>query len=279
VTPPAHNLAELELADRARSGDQDALVELYGRYRETLHRHAVRMLRSEAAAQDMVQEAFARAIASLPQTRQELHFRAWMVRIVTNLCLRELTRGQRDAPYDRDPDLLASERRELDPQQARHRAEIGARVERALDALPHRYRQILLLREVEELSYDELAETLELSESSVKVTLHRARARFAAEFLAARLLAERDAPRGCAELRAIIDKPSPPVRAVVRHLESCVACKQQEQRSAAELLALLPPLPAERPLAWRRWAAWRPGPGLVQASRACRWPRRSPPWR
>jgi RNA polymerase sigma-70 factor (ECF subfamily) len=67
--PPASALAEQELADRARDGDEQALGELFHRHAAQLHRHAWRMLRDEAAAGDVVQEAFLRAITAIPRTR------------------------------------------------------------------------------------------------------------------------------------------------------------------------------------------------------------------
>ena len=88
--------AELRLADQARNGDLQAQAELYQRYRQPLYRHARRMLRSDSADQDVVQEAFVRALAAMPRTREgELRFKAWIYRIATNLCLKQLNRGSR----------------------------------------------------------------------------------------------------------------------------------------------------------------------------------------
>jgi RNA polymerase sigma-70 factor (ECF subfamily) len=230
----ATRLSEPELADRARQGDAEALDQLYRRHRQALYRHACRMLGDGAAALDMVQEAFARALPAMSRTRPGMfNFRAWIFRIVTNLCLRELDRRGRVRP-EADP-----------PQQVAAPAprELGDQLAAALERLPGRYREILLLRELSELSYAELAEALELSEGNVKVLLHRARARFAAVFIAGRLLAEPATAVSCAALRELL-AATPDRRQLERHLEDCPGCRRLEKRTAAELLALLPTPPA-----------------------------------
>jgi RNA polymerase sigma-70 factor (ECF subfamily) len=251
MSPPpstSSSLAELALADRARGGDQQALVELYQRHRDSLFRHAYRMLRQEAAAQDVVQEAFTRAIASMPRTREQLYFKAWVFRIATNLCLRELTQRQRllDGAPSGDLDDLQAPEDPSSPLEVHRRGEIRTLVERALSRIPDRYRQILVLREVDELSYEELSQVLELGEANVKVTLHRARARLAAEFIAEQLLSDGHVSVDCEGLREILARAERRSR-LVQHLESCDHCRHQDTRPAAELFALLPPIPAAAP--------------------------------
>lgn len=242
--------AELELADRARAGDQEALIQLYRKHRDAIYRHARRMLGDDAAAQDVVQEAFARAIEAIDRTRPQLKFKAWIFRIATNLCLRELNRNNRQSPPRTehfDFDQLEQPRADVDPRAVQRRRELGKLVEQALARLPERYRQILLLREVEEHSYEELGQVLEMSEGNVKVTLHRARARFAALFVADRLLADPGALEvACGQLDALVQEGVDQDQ-VERHLESCVECKGK-QRPQAELLALLPPVVPASPL-------------------------------
>jgi len=230
---PATKLSELELADRARAGDEPALVQLYRQHREPLFRHAFRMLGDESAALDMVQEAFARAIPAIARTREELNFRAWIYRIVTNLCLRELNRRTR--MYVRP---VAEDAAEVSPRPPARRG-VGQQLAAALERLPDRYRQILLLRELEELSYLELAAVLELSEGNVKVLLHRARTRFAALFIAERLVAEPETEVPCDELTGLL-RSTPARRQLEQHLEGCASCRQLEGRPNIELLGLLP---------------------------------------
>ncbi len=240
--PPASSLAEEELADLARTGDEQALGELYQRHSAQLYRHAWRMLRDEAAAGDAVHEAFARAIAAIPRTRERLQFKAWMFRIVTNLCLRELTLRTRLGP-ELDPERVESPSESPDEQ--RHRGELAACAADALEKLPPRYRQILLLREVEGLEYEELARVLELSLSMVKVTLHRARARFRALVIAEQLLGN---PGLILERCEVLGKLAQKGQGnqIERHLQSCPRCKQEHPPVAA-LVALLPPPPTLPP--------------------------------
>lgn len=265
--PPsdAANLAELDLADRARAGDAAALGELYRRLSGGLCRHAARMLRDEAAARDVVQEAFLRALTSIAQTRPELHFRAWVYRITINLCLRELTARVRAVPDDVErrgapPEDTAPDRGEL------RRGRVQA-VEAALAALPERQRQLLLLREVEELRYEELGEVLGLSLANVKVSLHRARTRFAAELLARQLFAHHAALEGaCEEGRRFRDLGAE--RELSRHLEACERCRRGARSALAELVALAPPLPLAPPASWPQVAGGTSGVEATTTSAA-----------
>ena len=232
---PEHEPA---LALRAQQGDQQAFVELYRRHKGPLYRHAYRMLRSEAAAHDVVQESFVRAISAIGRTREELRFKAWIFRIATNLCLRQLTVRTRWVSSDGAPAAESTEARS-DPEHARRRVELAHFVAAALEATPAQYRQILLLRELEELSYEELAQVLATNVPRVKVTLHRARSRFGAEFVAAQLEADPTQPIACDELAGLVAVRAER-RELVRHLESCKTCRQRERRPAAELFACLP---------------------------------------
>ena len=259
----AHALTtELELADRARRGDHPALVQLYRTHHDALLRHARRMLNDDNAARDMVQEAFTRAIVAMPKTREELRFRAWIFRIVTNLCLRELTRRNRTRP-DTIGDDRAAPAEATSPDRGVRRSELGVLVERALKRMPPRYRQILLLREVQELSYEELSDVLEMNKTSVKVTLHRARQRFAALFIGERLIENPEIDVNCDELKTV--RAEDDQRAIERHLESCNRCRK-EDRPAAELFALLPPLPAFSPTP--PWEVVGPAPAATTAAAA-----------
>ena len=234
--------AERAECERVRAGDREAMNALYRRHRQAILHHAWRMLKDEAAAQDVVQETFARAMVAAEQTRPGLNFRAWVFRIATNLCLRELDRRGRQRL---DPDLDTS--RGTTPHDPAGQRELAEQLDAALSRLPHRYRQILLLRELEQLSYDELAAVLELSESNVKVLLHRARARFTALFVADRLLQAGSAPAGCDELVGRLRAGSR--HEIEQHLEQCPTCRQLERRDVAQLLALLPappPMPLPR---------------------------------
>jgi RNA polymerase sigma-70 factor (ECF subfamily) len=246
--PTGLNLADLELAERARGGDHQAIAELYRQHRAALHRHACRMLYpDEAAAQDVVQEAFVRAIAAIGQTREQLNFRAWVFRIATNLCLRQLTQRLRVSANDELAETASEPAGEGASEEGLQREALGRALGAALDRLPPRYRQILILREVDELEYEELARVLELSLSNVKVTLHRARARFRALFLAEQYRRRRDLAR-CEDLLRLLalEEGEEVQRGVERHLETCRRCREDD-RSTRQLLGLLPPIASAPP--------------------------------
>lgn len=235
---------EIELTLRAKNCEKDALLQLYQLYYPAIFRHAYRLLQNEATAKDMTQEAFARAFSAIMQTKEELNFRAWIYRIATNLCFKELLQRKKQNLLDQEvgaPVLTPSGT--LDPFGARRINEIGVLVQNALSRLPPRFRQILLLREIEELSYDELAQALDLKEPNVKVLLHRARARFAAFFITEQLQANPDSPIICRELKTLLVASEHDWPQIERHIETCPSCKKDEQRPTAELFALLPAIP------------------------------------
>jgi RNA polymerase sigma-70 factor (ECF subfamily) len=204
------------------------------------------MLGDDASARDVVQESFARALEALDRTRPELRFRAWIFRIATNLCLRLLTRQRRRVVPRDDLDRLRDDRGVTDPDRLHHQAELGRRVAAALARLPDRYRQILLLRELEELTYEELAHALAITVDNVKITLHRARARFAVVYMAdqlATLAPDRAAEAvACAALAALVAQAARR-DAIEGHLRRCERCRGGRQ-PAAQLLAMLPPVAA-----------------------------------
>ncbi len=236
---------EVELAERARIGDQIALHELFRRYQNPIYRHARHMLGDDALAQDIVQESFCRAIASLERTQPNLNFKAWIFRIATNLCLRELNKRSRCFPSHEvnDGSLAADHDSHLEGDFLS--GEIRTIVKHALGELSEKYRQILLLRELEELSYCELAEVLELSENNVKVTLHRARERFAILVMAEQLLANPHISMTCVELEKLVQMRSSR-RSIEQHLECCHTCSK-EKLPIADLFSALPPLPLVPP--------------------------------
>ncbi|HWH33460.1 MAG TPA: sigma-70 family RNA polymerase sigma factor [Egibacteraceae bacterium] len=175
---------------RARDrGDGAALEELIRRHRDAAYRIALRICLNGADAEDVAQEAFVRVWRSLGRFRADSAFSTWLYRIVTNLALNTVTR-RREQPAELAESQFPAE---LDPasrvQQRERLAALGA----ALASLTPEQRACWVLREVEGLSYEELAEVLELTLASVKGRLFRARAELAAA------LARYDAPEGDAE--------------------------------------------------------------------------------
>ena len=146
---------------------------------------ARRMLRDHASAEDIVQEAFAKAFQNLAKFEGRSTLKTWLHRIVVNQALMSLRKSRRQSEESLD-DLMPqfdsnacriedSWPRLLGADEICEQRQLRDHVRAAIDRLPDSYRTVLLLRDIEGLSTAEVAETLTLSESNVKVRLHRAR--------------------------------------------------------------------------------------------------------
>lgn len=155
---------------------QTALFEvLMRRYNQRLYRVVRGILRDEAEAEDVVQEAYLNAFVHLRQFAHRSRFSTWLTKIAVYEALARARRRSRfvDAPEDAEMTLNSHD---PDPERQAETAELRALLEGAIDALPSTYRTVFILREVEQLSTAEAAECLEVSEDAVKMRLHRARA-------------------------------------------------------------------------------------------------------
>jgi RNA polymerase sigma-70 factor, ECF subfamily len=162
---------DLLLVQRAAGGDVGAFEMLVRRYQLGVFRLCVRMLEDRQAAEDAAQDVFLVAWRSMGRFRGEAKFSTWLYRIATNRCLRELRR--RRAPTVELPEGLAAT--EGVPHLVVEAAEGLAAVGAAMGRLSLEQRVALLLREVEGLSYDQIAEVLGVSVAAVKSRIYRAR--------------------------------------------------------------------------------------------------------
>src|SRR5438445_13583031 len=181
---------DVELVRKAQAGDAAAFAELVGRHQRQLYRLALRMTGSEADAQEVLQEAFLNAYQKLPNFRGEAQFSSWLYRIAANSALMRLRRKRRapDALTDQPLELQGprfSAEGYLEPasnsdwsQRADEKmmsGELGAAINRAVADLPDDYRTVFLLKDVDGLSNEEIADALELTVPAVQSRLHRAR--------------------------------------------------------------------------------------------------------
>lgn len=180
---------ELELVIRVRSGDTDAFEALVLEYQNKVYGLALRMVGNEEDARDMAQEAFLRAYSSLPSFRGDCRFSAWLYRLTSNICIDFLRSRNRRPAQSLSFEDEDGEQAELEitderytPEREFERRELRRAVSRGLEALPTDYRSILLLREINGLSYLEISEALRIEEGTVKSRLFRARKKLA-EFL------------------------------------------------------------------------------------------------
>lgn len=135
----------------------------YDTYADMLYRVSVSILQSRDDADDAVQNAFCRYLESAPSFRDTEHEKAWLIRVTVNQCKDLLRRRKIRAwlPFDELPEMAAPE--------------TGSPLMDAVAALPNKYREVVVLHHLEELSVRDTASALSLSESAVKMRLARAR--------------------------------------------------------------------------------------------------------
>ena len=174
---------DFELAERAASGDDAAFECIMRRHNRLLFRTARSILKSDAEAEDALQEAYLRAWRALATYRCESKLSTWLVRIVMNEALGRLRRSSAQViPLDTamestDPDTQASmhDDPEQRPEQAAMRAQVRRLMEARIDSLPEAFRTVFMLRAVQELSVEEVSAALQVPEATVRTRYFRAR--------------------------------------------------------------------------------------------------------
>lgn len=164
---------ELELITQAQQGDRRAFGELVRCHREGVVNVVYRMCGDVNLAEDAAQEAFIRAWQHLPGYRPRSPFRNWVYRIATNVALDSLRRERETV----DIDALSLVTPDAGPEATVEGKERGERVQQAVLALPSASRAVLVLREYEGLSYQEIADTLDIPMGTVMSRLNYARNR------------------------------------------------------------------------------------------------------
>jgi RNA polymerase sigma-70 factor, ECF subfamily len=170
-----------ELITLARKGDQTAFRRLVERHQQRAFTLAIALVRDENDARELVQEAFLRVHRGLETFQGGSSFYTWLYRIITNLAI-DLKRkpGRRQVEFDEhhaDPGELALVSRidGADPLDVMRRREIAERIRSALDALPVIHRSVILMREVEGMSYEEMAQAAGVSKGTIMSRLFHAR--------------------------------------------------------------------------------------------------------
>jgi len=168
------SLTDVEVVARVLGGDGEAFGILIRRYEPGLLRFATRMLGSADAAADAVAESLVRAYRHLGQCRDPGHLRSWLYRITGNRCRSHLARRHMsDVPLSEVPATALADH--ADSWTALERSEQVALVERALAKLPPEKREAFVLKHVEGLSYEEMAEVTGARIPTLKMRVHRAR--------------------------------------------------------------------------------------------------------
>ncbi|HVY26831.1 MAG TPA: sigma-70 family RNA polymerase sigma factor [Polyangiaceae bacterium] len=185
---PASNRLEREheseqdrrLIARAQAGDSGAFRLLVERHQRRVFAIALGLVRDEQDAREIAQEAFLRVHKGLPQFHGGSSFFTWLYRIVTNLSIdlmRKPSRREAELHFalevdDESPLLPPAD---TDPYDAMRRTQLSERIQRALEQLPPYHRGVILMREVEGMSYEEMAEAMQVSKGTIMSRLFHAR--------------------------------------------------------------------------------------------------------
>ena len=183
TNPEQGSTREQELIAQVQRGHPELFYELVRPYERRVFAAALAILRNEADAEDAAQEAMLKALANIQQFRSESRFSTWLIQITVNEALmrrrRERTRMTEAIDDHRDEEGEYVPREFADwreiPSEALERKEVRQRLAEALASLDRRYREVFVLRDMEQLNIQETAEALGISVASVKTRLLRAR--------------------------------------------------------------------------------------------------------
>jgi RNA polymerase sigma-70 factor (ECF subfamily) len=174
---------EQELIGRVQRGENELFYELVKPYERRVYAAALAILRNDADAEDVAQEAMLKALRGIGQFRAEARFSTWLIQITVNEALMRRRRerngimegidDQRDEDGEYTPRDFA-DWREI-PSEALERQEVRQKLAQALASLDRKYREVFVLRDMEQLNIQETAEALGISIAAVKTRLLRAR--------------------------------------------------------------------------------------------------------
>ena len=165
---------ELRAIAQAKRGDPEAFEFLVRTYETSVYRLALRMCGNAHDAEEVAQEAFVAAWKGLPSFRGESKFSSWLYQLTTNAAIDFLRREKRHraaTPIEDEPEPVSPDT----PQQALEESEVRYALQQALDTLTPEHREIFLLRQMRQLSYEEIGRLLGLEPGTVKSRLSRAK--------------------------------------------------------------------------------------------------------
>ena len=268
----APTCSEEELIAAARAGDDRAFEEIYSRYRERIHAFILGRVHDHGRAEDIGQEVFISALRRLRSSDREIAFKPWIYEIAKNACIDEFRRGQRSHEVSLDADEgLVGGQRALQSVAPTPPAAVESKqrlddLRGAFGGLSENHHQLLVMREFEGLSYDQIGARTGMSRQMVERSLFRARRKLTEEY------DELASGRRCLQVQGVIDDARAQSersfgvrerRQISRHLAHCQPCRVKahlagvdeallKPRSIAAKIAALLPFPL-----WR-WP-WRGG--------------------
>jgi len=182
---PGQERSDEDLTRAAQQGDMAAFAALFQRHRQMIANLTYRMTGNRDDADDLEQETFYRAYRSASTYKQIAKFSTWLYTIALNLCRNELRRRKHKfysleemAEREEEPGVrIDIEDESAKPERDVEQKELSELIKMAIDSLPEKFRQPLVLRDVQGLSYEETGEILNLPEGTVKSRINRARQR------------------------------------------------------------------------------------------------------
>src|SRR3954470_7655708 len=180
------DVSDQQVVIYAQEGREDAYRELIKRYERPVFSLIFRMVRDRETSEDLSQETFIKVLNNIDRYRPEFKFSSWLFKIANNITIDYLRRRHVDTiSIEGAPDAVTAERARAtavtitsggeSPLEELESKEIGAEIEKAIARLRPEYRACIILRHVEDYSYDEIAEIVKLPLGTVKTYIHRAR--------------------------------------------------------------------------------------------------------
>jgi RNA polymerase sigma factor (sigma-70 family) len=234
---------EQQLVAAVRQGDDRAFEELFARYRSRIAAYVLGMVRDHARAEDVTQEVFLSALRRLRDTERPIAFKPWIYEIARNACIDEFRRTRRtsEVSLNADDDSASGDGNLVSKQPTPDAAmENKQRLEALRDAfrgLSENHHRILVMRELEGLSYGEIAHRMGMSRPMVESTLFRARRRLGEEYQ------ELSSGRRCRQVCEVVDRADATTvrvlgirarRQVALHLSHCDDCRRYARLAGAD---------------------------------------------
>jgi len=265
-------ISDHKLVARVRRGDDRAFEALYERYHRRIHAYVLGMVKDHQRAEDVTQEVFVSALRRMRATERPIAFKPWVYEIAKNACIDQFRRSKRaeEVSYDADEGLAPSDYGRLVSPEPVPDAALAAKQELeqvvgAFGGLSDAHHEILVLRELEGLSYREIGEKMGMSRPAVESTLFRARRRLSEEY------DELASGQRCLRIQSIISTAGSgrlgarDTRRLARHVAHCQPCRRQAVAAGVDAA-----LVARRPMRERaieKVAALLPIPLLLRGRR------------
>jgi RNA polymerase sigma-70 factor, ECF subfamily len=170
IVSGAEVVEDLELVRRTRNGDTEAFSELVRRHQQVTYNLAYRYMRDATQAEDMAQEAFLKAYRLLDGFRGDSSFSTWLYRVTSSVCLTELSRRKRRSEVELQPTHYKNA-----AIQPNYTLDVPEQIRRCVTKLSDRYAEIVTLYYLKGVSYDEIAEAMDIPMGTLKTWMFRAR--------------------------------------------------------------------------------------------------------